>query len=107
MSLEYTFKHALTHEVAYGGILQQRRRDLHAQIVAAIEMLYPDRQAEHVERLAHHAPRGEVWDQAATYLQQAGEKASERWALGEAIAYFEQALQALGHLPESRETNER
>ena len=58
--LEYTFKHALTHEVAYGSVLQDRRRALHARIVEAIERLYPDRLTEHIERLAHHALRGET-----------------------------------------------
>ena len=58
--LEYTFKHALTHEVAYGSLLHERRRTLHAGIVEAIERLYLDRLTEHVERLAHHALRGEV-----------------------------------------------
>jgi len=61
---EYTFKHALTHEVAYGGLLQERRRALHARIVEALEALTGDRLAEQVERLAHHALRGEVWDKA-------------------------------------------
>ena len=60
--LEYTFKHALTQEVAYGSLLQERRRALHARIVEAIERLYPDRLDEQVERLAHHALRGEVWE---------------------------------------------
>src|SRR5262249_56627765 len=55
--LEYTFKHALAHEVAYGSLLQGRRRQLHGQIVEAIERRYPDRLAEHIERLAHHAFR--------------------------------------------------
>ena len=58
--LEYTFKHALTHEVAYGSLLQERRKTLHARIVAAIERLYADRLDEHVERLAHHALRAET-----------------------------------------------
>ncbi len=62
--LEYTFKHALTHEVAYGSLLQDRRRALHARIVEAIETLSAGRLAEHVERLAHHATRGEVWERA-------------------------------------------
>ena len=60
--IEYTFKHALTHEVAYGSVLQERRRGLHVRIVEAIERLYPDRLSEHVELLAHHASRGELWD---------------------------------------------
>jgi tetratricopeptide (TPR) repeat protein len=101
-TLEYTFKHALTHEVAYGSLLQERRRTLHARIVEAIETLYSDRLAEHVERLAHHALRGEVWDKALRYCRQAGTKASARSAYQEAVVYIEQALVALSHLPESR-----
>jgi class 3 adenylate cyclase len=58
--LEYTFKHALTHEVAYGSLLQERRRTLHAGIVEASERLYADRLTEQVERLAQHAFRGEL-----------------------------------------------
>jgi class 3 adenylate cyclase/tetratricopeptide (TPR) repeat protein len=100
--LEFTFKHALTHEVAYDSILQERRRALHAQIVEAIERLYPDRLPEQVERLADHAVRGEVWDKAVDYLHQAGLKAEGRSARREAAAYLEQALAALEHLPDMR-----
>jgi predicted ATPase len=102
--LEYTFKHSLTHDVAYGSLLQNRRRTLHRQIVENIERLYPDRLTEHVERLAHHAVRGEVWDKAVTYLRQAGTKAFARSANQEAVAHLEQALTALTHLSETRET---
>ncbi len=98
---EYTFKHALTHEVAYGSLLQERRRVLHARIVEALEALAGDRVAEQVERLAHHALRGEVWDKALAYCRQAGEKAMARSAYREAVGYFEQALSALPHLPET------
>jgi class 3 adenylate cyclase/tetratricopeptide (TPR) repeat protein len=101
---EYTFKHALTHEVAYGGLLLERRRVLHARLVEAFEALAPERGAEQVERLAHHAVRGEVWDKAVTYYQQAGARAWDRAAFREAVASFEQALQALEHLPESGNT---
>jgi tetratricopeptide (TPR) repeat protein len=52
---EYTFTHALTQEVAYESLLQDRRRDLHARIMQAIECEYPDRLPEQVDRLAHHA----------------------------------------------------
>ena len=103
----YTFKHALTHEVAYGSLLQGRRRALHARAVEAIERLYPERLAEHVERLAHHALRGETWERAVTYLRQAGEKATERSAYEQAAVCFDQALAALGHVPESREQLEQ
>jgi class 3 adenylate cyclase/tetratricopeptide (TPR) repeat protein len=104
---EYTFKHALTHEVAYNGLLQERRRTLHARILEAIERQAADRLPEQVERLAQHAWRGEVWTKAVRYLQHAGEKAAARSALQEALAYFEQALTALPQLPESRETQEQ
>jgi tetratricopeptide (TPR) repeat protein len=104
--LEYTFKHALTHEVAYGSLLQDRRRALHARVVEAIEQLYSDRLSEHVERLAHHAVRGELWEKAVAYLRQAGLRAMARAANREAIAHLEQALGNLRRFPESRETTE-
>jgi class 3 adenylate cyclase/tetratricopeptide (TPR) repeat protein len=100
---EYTFKHALTHEVAYGGLLHERRRALHARIVEVLEALAGDRITEQVERLAHHALRGEVWDKALAYCRQAGEKAMTRSAHHEAVECFEQALGALTHLPEQRD----
>jgi class 3 adenylate cyclase/tetratricopeptide (TPR) repeat protein len=104
---EYTFKHALTHEVAYGSLLQERRRILHARIVETIETLYPERLTEQVEQLAHHALRGEMWDKAVAYCRQAGEKALARSAHREAGGYFAQALRALPHLPETRELREQ
>ena len=99
--LEYTFKHALTHDVAYAGLLGERRRDLHAAVAAATERLHADHLVEHVERLAHHARQGEVWDKAVRYLRQAGTKVFLRSANREAAAYFEQALDALRRLPEN------
>ena len=105
--LAYTFKHALTHEVAYGTILQERRRTLHAGIVEASETLYRGRLTDQVERLAHHALRGELWDKAVAYCRQAGDKAVARSAGREAVACFEQALVALEHLPEGRERHEQ
>jgi class 3 adenylate cyclase/tetratricopeptide (TPR) repeat protein len=101
---EYTFKHALTHEVAYGSLLQERRRTVHARIVEALEGCDPARLAEQIERLAHHAVRGEVWEKAVTYGQQVGDKALDRGACGEAVTGYEQALDALGHLPETPNT---
>src|SRR6516164_2386186 len=62
--LEHTFKHALTHEVAYRGLLQERRRALHARCVVVLEQLSADRVAERVDRLAHHAFRAEAWGKA-------------------------------------------
>jgi class 3 adenylate cyclase/tetratricopeptide (TPR) repeat protein len=102
--LEYSFKHALTHEVTYGGLLHDRRRELHARIVDAIEALHRDRLGEQVERLAHHALRGELREKAVDYLRQAGLKAFARRATSEARAWFDQALEVLTALPESPPT---
>jgi class 3 adenylate cyclase/tetratricopeptide (TPR) repeat protein len=103
--LEYTFKHALTHEVAYHSLLKERRRELHARTVEAIERLHASFLAEHVERLLDHAMRGEVWDKAADYGVRAGTRAVDRSAHGQiSKAFFDAALEALGRLPESRET---
>jgi class 3 adenylate cyclase/tetratricopeptide (TPR) repeat protein len=104
---EYTFKHALTQEVAYGGLLSDRRRAIHARIVDAIERLQGDRLAEHVEQLAHHALRAELWDKALLYGKQAGAKAMARWALRDASAHLERALTATEHLPQTHETIEQ
>jgi class 3 adenylate cyclase/tetratricopeptide (TPR) repeat protein len=104
--LEYTFKHALTHEVAYQGLLHDRQRALHARITEAIERLAPERVAEQADQLAHHAVRGEVWEKAVAYLRQAGLRAMARAANREAIAHLEPALEALRRLPETRETTE-
>jgi class 3 adenylate cyclase/tetratricopeptide (TPR) repeat protein len=105
--LEYTFKHALTHEVAYGSLLQERRRVLHARVVDAIEALYRERLPEQIERLAHHAFRGEAWEKAVAYLRQAGARAHGRSAYREAVEQFKQALDALEHLPGGRERTEQ
>ena len=103
----YTFKHALTHEVAYGSLLQERRQALHAQIVDALETLAGDRRDEQVDRLAQHALRGQVWDKALRYCRQAGARARARSAYREAVGCWEQALEALAHLPTDRTTLEQ
>ena len=105
--IEYTFKHALTHDVAYRNVLHDRRRLLHAKIVDAVETLYSERLTEQVERLGHHAFQGEAWEKAVPYLHQAGIRAQARSANREAVSCFEQALTALGHLPEARERQEQ
>jgi tetratricopeptide (TPR) repeat protein len=105
--LEYSFKHALTHEVTYGGVLKERRRALHARIVQALERLYQDRLGEQIERLAHHAVRGDMGDKAVDYLRQAGLKAAGRSALHDARVWFEQALDLLRTLPDDRSALEK
>ena len=105
--LEYTFKHALTHEVTYGSLLQGRRRELHTRIVKAIEALHQERLVEHIEQLAHHAVRGELREKAVHYLRQAGLKAAARSALLDARGWFEQALAVLEVMPQSQSTLEQ
>jgi pimeloyl-ACP methyl ester carboxylesterase len=76
----YTFKHALTHEMAYGSLLRETRRTLHRRVGEAIEAIYPERLAELAEALTDHFERGEVWAHAARYALDAAEKAKSRYA---------------------------
>jgi len=87
--LEYTFKHALTHEVAYEGLTKKRRGEIHALVVGSVERLHADRLSEHAERLAHHAFLGEVWPKAFVYLRKAGTRAVERRASREAVVRYQ------------------
>ena len=104
---EYTFKHALTHDVTYGGLLAERRQLLHANIVEAIERLHADRLTEHVDRLAYHARRGAVWEKAHTFGVQAGRRAAAQSANRAALEAFQGALAALDRLPETPRSNRR
>ncbi|MGH7354294.1 MAG: AAA family ATPase [Candidatus Rokuibacteriota bacterium] len=104
---EYAFKHGLTCQVAYGSLLQDRRRHLHARVADAIERMAGERTGEHAERLAYHAFKGELWDRAVTYLRQAGARALAASASREAAAAFEQALVALERIPRSPATIEQ
>ncbi|HEY3065641.1 MAG TPA: AAA family ATPase [Methylomirabilota bacterium] len=97
--VEYTFKHALTHEVTYGTILNDRRRALHARIVAAMEELYGERRGEQIELLAHHAVRGESWEKAVVYLREAGVKAFRRSVNAEATSFLTRGLEIVQTLP--------
>jgi DNA-binding NtrC family response regulator/tetratricopeptide (TPR) repeat protein len=101
--LEYTFKHALTHEVAYASLLPTQRRSLHARIVNVLESWQREGREELVERLAHHAIQAEAWEKAVDYARRAGRQALTRSAHRDAAAWFDQAVAALDHLPERRE----
>jgi class 3 adenylate cyclase/tetratricopeptide (TPR) repeat protein len=102
--LEYTFRHALTHEVTYGGLLSDRRRQLHAAIVEAMEHRHAGRLSEHAERLAEHAVRGELWQKAVRHLWRAGQNARARSAYRQAVVFLEQAVETLTRLPQTAET---
>jgi DNA-binding NtrC family response regulator/tetratricopeptide (TPR) repeat protein len=101
--LEYTFKHALTHEVAYASLLPAQRRSLHARIVDVLESWQREGREELVERLAHHAIQAEAWEKAVDYARRAGRHALTRSAHRDAAAWFDQAVAALDHLPQRRE----
>jgi len=105
--VEYNFAHGLMQEVAYERLLPEQRRALHGRILSAMEELYPARRTELVERLAHHAFLGGLWDRAVQYLWQAGVKALSRSANREAADVLERALAALERLPESRQRGEQ
>ncbi|MBV8358000.1 MAG: hypothetical protein JO189_08695, partial [Deltaproteobacteria bacterium] len=93
--LEYTFKHALTQEVAYGLLLNERRKELHRRIGAAIESLYSERLEDHYGELARHYSRAGESAKAVHYLGLAGEQAFARSAYAEAIANLATGLELL------------
>ena len=96
---EFTFKHALINEVAYGALLHERRSWLHSKVIAALENMVGATSHDHLEKLAHHAFQGELWDKAVNYLEQAGGKAVARSANREAADFYYKSLAALQHLP--------
>jgi DNA-binding SARP family transcriptional activator/predicted ATPase len=98
---QYTFKHALTHRVAYASVLKERRRSMHVRLVDVIEKLYAQRLDEHVERLAHHAIAGELRDKAVHYLYQSAGKALQRFAYQQAVDHLLKGLGIIRLLPPS------
>ena len=99
--LSYMFKHALTHDVAYSTLLNERKRTpCTASSAIAVEELYADRLAEQYETLAYHYERGEEWPKALEYLVKAAEKAVSAYANADAITYFGRALD-ISERPES------
>jgi class 3 adenylate cyclase/tetratricopeptide (TPR) repeat protein len=96
--LAYMFKHALTQDVAYHSLLEQRRKELHRLVGLAIEKLYADHLAEHYEVLGYHFAKGEEWAKALEYLCKAAAKATQAFATREAVALYDQALEAADRL---------
>jgi len=104
----FVFKHALTRDVAYDGLLEERRRSLHARAGAAVEHSYADRLHEHYELLAFHYSRSSERERAADYLELANRKASAQHAMEEAVGYFYEALAILEEeLPDSEDNRRR
>ena len=99
--IEYSFKHALTQEVAFGSVLNERRKELHRRTAAAIETLYADRLEDRYTELAHHYGRAGDAAKAVQYMGLAGEQALQRSAYAEALAHLTSGLELLKTLPES------
>ena len=104
---EYTFKHALTHEVAYASLLTTRRQALHAAAGQALETLYAQRLEDAYERLAYHYARTDNVAKAVAYLTRVAEKAARHSAHVEAISHLTQALELLQRLPATPERNQQ
>ena len=100
---EYTFKHALTQEVAYNSMLMERRRLLHERTGEAIEALFKDRIDDHLAELAHHYSRSSNTRKAVEYLFRAGSQAMARSAFSEAATWLSSALELLQRLPNDAE----
>ena len=95
--LEYIFKHALTQEVVYKGLLKKERRAIHERIGIVMEQLFQDRLPEFYETLAYHFQQGQSVIKAATYLMKAGEKSLKRYAVEEAHQYYQEAFDLLSN----------
>ena len=93
--LEYVFKHALTQEVVYNGVLKKEREAVHRQIAQVIEQLFGERLPEFYETLAYHYAQGRMIDKAVDYLMKSGEKSLTRFALEESHKSFQQAYDLL------------
>lgn len=96
---EYTFRHPLTQEAAYSSILQRRRRELHARVAQALEVLFPDRMEEYAGLVGHHyAEAGDA--RAVPYLKSAGDRAMRLYALDESLAHYRRAIGLAQHDPQ-------
>jgi predicted ATPase len=101
--VEYTFKHALTQEVAYNSLLIERRKALHERTAQAIEALFHSQLEDHYGELAHHYTRSSNRQKAVEYLYLAGQQAVQRSANAEAITHLTAALEILKTLPDTPE----
>jgi tetratricopeptide (TPR) repeat protein len=105
--LEYIFKHALTQEVVYNGLLKKERREIHEQIGNVIEELFKDRLPEFYETLAFHFKKGHSNEKAVHYLMKSGEKSLKRYAVDESHQVYKEAFEILCDLKnETKENSE-
>src|SRR5262249_50924606 len=104
--VEYTFKHAFTHDVAYNSILTEPRKLLHERTGQAIEVMYRERLDDHYPDLARHFRSSNNTAKAVEYLRLAGEQAVRRGAYAQGLANVEPALTLIGALNEQPKREE-
>ncbi|NIS68718.1 MAG: AAA family ATPase, partial [Proteobacteria bacterium] len=98
--LEYVFKHALTQEAVYNGLLKRERQEIHERIALVMEELFRDRLSEFSETLAFHFSQGQSIHKAVEYLVKSGEKSLGRYAVEESHKYFKEAFELLSGKPD-------
>jgi class 3 adenylate cyclase/predicted ATPase len=101
--IEYTFKHALTQELAYQSLLIERRKQVHERAGQALESMYGDQLEDHLSELAHHYSRSGNTHKAIEYLHKVGQQMMQRSAYTEAISHLSAALALLMKLPDTRD----
>ncbi len=97
--VEHAFKHALTHDVAYASVPGDERRALHRRIAEAVETLHHDRVGDMALLLARHYSAAEDWSRALGYLVQAADRAARSFATTDALALYDEALEAAARVP--------
>lgn len=105
--LEYTFKHALTHQVTYQSLLRSSRQNCHERIARVLEHRFADLVETQPQLLAHHYTEAAFGAQAIPYWQRAADRANERAANTEAISHLNKGLELLKALPDSTECRQR
>jgi class 3 adenylate cyclase/tetratricopeptide (TPR) repeat protein len=104
---EYTFKHALVQDAAYGTLLRGRRQQLHARIAATLEDRFPEIVAAQPALLAHHCTEAGLTEKAVDYWRAAGRQAWGRSAVAEAVALLRRGLAVIPELPDTDRRRER
>ena len=105
--LEYVFKHALTQEVVYNGLLKKKRQEVHERIARVMEQLFYDRLPEFYETLAFHYKQGQSLQKAVEYLVKSGEKSLGRYSVEESHQYFKEAYSLLSNKSEKTKDEKR
>ncbi len=105
--LEYVFKHALTQEVVYNGLLKKERKEIHERIGQVMEQLFRQRLSEHYETLALHFTKGHSVQKAVDYLIKSGERSLKRYALEDSHWYFKKAFDFLSNRPNKTKQDNR